>query len=36
MLVWINDSADNQTDNGEYSGIIKFEDENGNGVTAIL
>ena len=34
ILVWVNESAEEQTDNGQYSGIVRFEDSNGKGVTS--
>ena len=34
ILVWINETDDIQYDDGIYSGTIRFEDTNGNGVTA--
>jgi len=34
MLVWVNESADDQTDEGSYTGTIRFEDANGKGVTS--
>lgn len=34
ILVWVNESDTNQTDEGSYSGTIRFEDANGQGVTA--
>lgn len=34
ILVWVNETEDEQTDEGIFSGIVKFEDANGNGVTA--
>ena len=34
LLVWVNESEEEQADEGSYSGIIKFEDSNGNGVTS--
>ena len=34
LLVWVNESEEEQTDEGSYSGTIKFEDSNGNGVTS--
>ena len=30
----VNESEEEQTDEGSYSGTIKFEDSNGNGVTS--
>ena len=34
ILVWVNESETEQTDNGTYSGIVRFEDSNGKGVTS--
>lgn len=34
ILVWVNESAAEQSDEGSYSGIIRFEDSNGKGVTS--
>ena len=34
ILVWINETEDEQNDMGAYSGTIRFEDSNGGGVTA--
>lgn len=34
ILVWVNESETEQTDQGTYSGIIRFEDSNGKGVTS--
>lgn len=34
ILVWVNESEEEQTDEGMYSGTVRFEDANGNGVTA--
>ena len=34
ILVWVNESATEQTDNGTYSGTVRFEDSNGKGVTS--
>ena len=34
ILVWVNESAIEQTDNGTYSGTVRFEDSNGKGVTS--
>ena len=34
ILVWINETEDEQNDMGAYSGVIRFEDSNGDGVTA--
>ena len=34
ILVWVNESATEQTDNGTYSGTVRFEDLNGKGVTS--
>lgn len=34
ILVWVNESEESQTDNGTYSGIVRFEDSNGKGVTS--
>ena len=34
VLVWVNESAEEQTDNGQYSGTVRFEDSNGKGVTS--
>lgn len=34
ILIWINETDEIQYDNGSYTGIVKFEDSNGNGVTA--
>ena len=34
ILVWVNENEEEQTDTGVYTGIVKFEDENGKGVTA--
>lgn len=34
ILVWINESAAAQNDNGTYSGTVRFEDSNGKGVTS--
>lgn len=34
LLVWVNESEEEQTDNGSYSGTIRFTDSNGNGVTS--
>ena len=34
ILVWINETEGEQNDMGAYSGTIRFEDSNGDGVTA--
>ena len=34
VLVWVNESEEEQTDTGTYSGIVRFEDSNGKGVTS--
>lgn len=34
LLVWVNESEDVQTDIGTFSGTVRFEDENGKGVTS--
>ena len=34
ILVWINENEEEQTDTGTYTGTVKFEDENGKGVTS--
>ena len=34
LLVWVNESDDVQTDMGTFSGTVRFEDENGKGVTS--
>lgn len=34
ILVWINETEGEQNDMGAYSGTVKFEDSNGDGVTA--
>ena len=34
MLVWVNESEEEQTDEGSYTGTIRFEDANGKGVTS--
>ena len=34
LLVWVNESEEEQTDEGSYSGTIRFEDSNGKGVTS--
>ena len=34
VVVWINELDEYQTDEGSYSGKVRFEDANGNGVTA--
>ena len=34
ILVWVNETEEEQTDEGTYSGIVRFEDMNGQGVTA--
>lgn len=34
VLVWVNESEEEQLDEGSYSGVVRFEDSNGNGVTA--
>lgn len=34
ILVWVNESEEEQNDQGSYSGTIKFEDSNGKGVTS--
>lgn len=34
LLVWVNESEDVQTDMGTFSGTVRFEDENGQGVTS--
>lgn len=34
VLVWVNESETEQTDNGTYSGTVRFEDSNGKGVTS--
>ena len=34
MLVWVNESSGEQTDEGSYTGTIRFEDANGKGVTS--
>lgn len=34
ILVWVNETESEQTDEGSYSGIVRFEDTNGKGVTS--
>ena len=34
ILVWVNESLEEQTDNGTFSGTVRFEDSNGKGVTS--
>ena len=34
LLVWVNSIEEEQTDNGSYTGIVKFEDPNGTGITS--
>ena len=34
ILVWVNESLEEQTDNGTYTGTVRFEDSNGKGVTS--
>lgn len=34
ILVWVNETEGEQTDEGTYSGIVRFEDSNGKGVTS--
>lgn len=34
ILVWVNESEEEQLDEGSYSGVVRFEESNGNGVTA--
>lgn len=34
ILVWINEIDEIQYDSGSYTGVVKFEDSNGEGVTA--
>jgi len=34
ILIWVNETDEIQYDNGSYTGIVRFEDHNGNGVTA--
>ena len=34
ILVWVNESDDEQLDEGTYTGKVRFEDSNGHGVTA--
>ena len=34
ILVWVNESDTTQTDEGTYSGTVRFEDTNGKGVTS--
>ena len=34
ILVWVNEAEEAQTDEGSYSGIIRFESSNGKGVTS--
>ena len=34
IVVWVNESEEEQYDNGTYSGTVRFEDSNGKGVTA--
>ena len=34
LLVWVNESEDVQTDMGTFGGTVRFEDENGQGVTS--
>ena len=34
ILVWVNESEESQTDEGSYSGTIRFEDASGKGVTS--
>lgn len=34
ILVWVNETEDVQNDEGSYTGTVRFEDANGNGVTA--
>ena len=36
ILVWVNETEEVQTDEGTYGGTIRFEDTNGNGVTAVF
>ena len=36
ILVWVNETEDEQTDEGTYSGIVRFEDANGKGVTSMF
>lgn len=34
ILVWVNESEEEQTDEGSYSGTVRFDGSNGEGVTA--
>ena len=34
LLVWVDESEDEQTDDGSFTGTVRFEDENGKGVTS--
>ena len=34
ILVWVNENEEEQTDTGTYTGTVRFEDENGKGVTS--
>ena len=34
ILIWINETDEIQYDSGSYTGIVRFEDSNGKGVTA--
>lgn len=34
IVVWINENSELQTDNGSYTGTVRFMDTNGKGVTA--
>ena len=34
LLVWVNDIEEEQTDNGSYTGTVRFVDADGNGVTS--
>ena len=34
LLVWVNESETEQTDDGAFTGTVKFEDQNGKGVTS--
>lgn len=34
IVVWVNETEEAQTDDGSFTGTIRFEDENGKGVTS--
>lgn len=34
LLVWVNESETEQTDDGAFTGTVRFEDQNGKGVTS--